>query len=110
MDLSEPVDLGEKYDWVISLELGEHIPKRFEKTFINNLITHAKNGIILSWAVKGQGGVGHVNCQNNDYVKARMKELGFVDDIRAEEFLRKRAWRPWFKNTIMVFRKESLEL
>eukprot|EP01031_Cornospumella_fuschlensis_P031929 gene31929-38603_t len=36
-------------DWVISLEVGEHIPKQFESTFIHNLHHVNRKGMILSW-------------------------------------------------------------
>jgi hypothetical protein len=52
LDLSKPVYLPPK-DWVLSLEVGEHIPATFEKVFIENLHRHNKKGIILSWAVEG---------------------------------------------------------
>lgn len=107
LDLSQPVDLQRRYDWVLSLETGEHIPKPFEKTFIETLHYHNVRGIILSWAVKGQGGFGHFNEQNNDYVKHLMSAYGYVNDVQAEQVLRNQASLWWFKNTIMVFRKES---
>ena len=37
-DLSQPLSLGRKFDWVVSLEVGEHIPRQFEHTFILSLI------------------------------------------------------------------------
>lgn len=52
LDLSQPVYLSPK-DWVLSLEVGEHIPAEHEKTFIENLHRHNKKGIVLSWAVEG---------------------------------------------------------
>ena len=30
LDLSVPTKFDEKYDWVMSLEVGEHLPKKFE--------------------------------------------------------------------------------
>jgi hypothetical protein len=54
LDLSQPVNLPMK-DWVLSLEVGEHIPVQFESIFIQNLHRHNRNGIILSWAVQGNG-------------------------------------------------------
>jgi len=103
-DLSLPFTLNRQYDWVISLEVGEHIPYRFETNFIENLVRHGKKGIILSWAIKGQGGYGHVNCRNNPYIKKKMESYGLVNDVKAEKYLRKNSFFPWFKNTIMVFR------
>lgn len=104
VDLAEPVHLN-VYDWVISLEVGEKIPKSFEPTFIQNLDRHNTQGIVLAWAVKGQGGFGHFNEQNNDYLKTVMEHYGYSNDIVAEKLLRSKATFWWFKNTLMVFRK-----
>ena len=103
-DLSIPFDLGKQFDWVISLEVGEHLPQQFERIFIENLIRHTSKGIVLSWAVPGQGGHGHVNEQSNEYIKKVMDSYGWYNDVKAEKLLRKKASIYWFKNTIMVFR------
>ena len=105
MDLSAPFDLSKKFDWVLSLEVGEHLPKKFEKTFVENLDRHNTSGIVLSWAIPGQGGTGHFNEQNNGYVQQILIRLGYVPDRVVEQRLRKVASIRWFKNTIMVFRK-----
>ena len=105
IDLSEPIDLGKKFDWVLSLEVGEHLPKKFETIFIENLHRHNIHGIVLSWALKGQGGYGHFNEQSNDYIKNIMATYGYLNDVGAENQLRECSFLPWFKNTIMVFRK-----
>jgi len=105
LDLSKDFNLKKTFDAVISLEVGEHIPKEFESTFINNLCKHTKNILILSWAVIGQGGDGHVNCQNNDYIIEQLLSRGFKIDIMMSNFLRQVSYLPWFKNTIMVFEK-----
>jgi cyclopropane fatty-acyl-phospholipid synthase-like methyltransferase len=105
LDLSVPIQFNEPFDWVMSLEVGEHLPAEFENIFINNLHNNNKYGIVLTWAVKGQGGHGHFNEQNNDYIKSKVCELGYTNDIEAEEMLRASSTLFWFKNTIMVFRK-----
>jgi cyclopropane fatty-acyl-phospholipid synthase-like methyltransferase len=105
LDLTEPIVFEKKYDWVLSLEVGEHIPKEHEATFINNLHTNNKEGIVLSWAIEGQGGNGHNNEQNNDYIKSIFKSLGYTNDSKAEERLRQNTSLWWFRNTIMVFGK-----
>ena len=91
------------YGWVISLEVGEHIPKEFEQRYLDNITKAAKFGVILSWAVVGQDGHGHVNCQNNDYIIAEMAKRGFTYSKIESEHLRKSATLSWFKNTLMVF-------
>ena len=108
LDLSVPHKFDEPYEWVLSLEVGEHLPAKFEDVFIQNLHNNNKYGIILSWAVKGQGGHGHFNEQNNDYVKSKICALGYVNDVEAEMNLRNNSSLPWFKNTTMVFRRIRL--
>ena len=34
-------------------------------------------------------------------------KLGYINDIKAENILRKKSTLWWFKNTIMVFRKNA---
>lgn len=104
-DLSKPFDLEEKCDWLVCLEVGEHIPKTFEKVLVENIVRHASKGIILSWAIKGQGGDGHFNCQNNDYVKEMMSQYGFNNDLKAEKYLRTHCSLRWFPKSLMVFRR-----
>jgi cyclopropane fatty-acyl-phospholipid synthase-like methyltransferase len=105
LDLSEPKIFDEPFDWILSLEVGEHLPPQFEDIFIQNLHNNNKFGIVLSWAIEGQGGDGHVNCRNNDYVKSKMCNLGYINDIESENKMREHSTLGWFKNTIMVFRK-----
>jgi hypothetical protein len=51
--LSKP-QIFNKVDWVICLEVGEHIPKQFENILFDNMCNHATEGIIMSWAFPGQ--------------------------------------------------------
>lgn len=106
-DLAVYFDLNKKFDVVLCLEVGEHIPEEYESVLISNLNNLvAKNGtLILSWAVPGQEGLGHVNCRNNSYIKNKFKELGFDELDELEQKLRRKASLNWFKQTIMAFRK-----
>lgn len=103
-DLSVEFDLGEKFDCVLSLEVGEHIPAEFENIYLDNIAKHAKGMIILSWAVPGQNGDGHVNCQTNQYIIDQMHLRAYTLDEVATKALRNSSSLWWFKNTIMVFR------
>lgn len=105
LDLSVNIDLNQKYDCVLSLEVGEHIPQEYENTFINNVCKHSKKWIILSWAIVGQPGTGHVNCQDNEYIISRIEEYDFEYEVNISNYLRQNSTAPWFKNTIMVFKK-----
>jgi SAM-dependent methyltransferase len=109
VDLTKPF-LFHKYDWALSLEVGEHIPQEFEDVFLANLDRANKHGIILSWAKRGQGGDGHVNCKNNNEVIEKVCNMGYTFDNQATETLRNSAATYptpcyWFRDTLMVFRK-----
>jgi hypothetical protein len=95
------------YNLVLSLEVGEHIPQEYEQTFLDNVVKCAKQWIILSWAVPGQNGDGHVNCRDNEYIIFQMINRGFQLERSETIKLRKQSTAPWFKNTLMVFKKNE---
>jgi len=107
-DLSVPFSLpGGRRKWVMSLEVGEHLPKKFESIFLDNVCNHADKGLILSWAKPGQGGFGHFNEQPDEYIRAEVCKRGFVVDARLEQTLRRSSSLKWFKDTIMAFRRDG---
>jgi hypothetical protein len=109
-DLSTPFEFPEKYDWVLTLEVGEHLPLEYESVFIDNIVNNSKRGIVLSWAVEGQAGHGHFNCRNNDYVKRAIMARGYRNNVATEQWLRSQVDLSWFANTIMVFTKVGEKL
>jgi hypothetical protein len=110
LDLSVVAEVSVPYDWVLSLEVGEHLPKQHEAAFMENLHRHNSRGMVLSWAVKGQGGTGHVNEQDNGYIKEQICAKGYVNDVEAEEALRAASKFKYFRNTVMVFRRVETKL
>lgn len=107
LELSEPFYLENKFDCVLSFEVGEHIPKQYEQTFLNNICNHTKDLIILSWAIIGQGGDGHINCQNNEYIINQIESRGFFYQEQTSLMLRNSATTvEWFKNTILAFKRD----
>ena len=104
IDLSLEANLM-PHDWTMCLEVAEHVPQMWEDEIIRNMHRTNTKGVILSWALEGQGGYGHVNERDNDYVKEKFATLGYVNDVEAEEFLRDSSTLSWFKHSIMVFHK-----
>ena len=106
LDLSKPISSKILFDWILCFEVGEHIPKRYEDIFIQNLHQSNKKGIVLSWAILGQSGTGHVNCKINYDIRSIFFNLGYICDFRWEKRLRESVQKAlWLKKTIMVFRK-----
>ena len=108
LDLTKPFIIDNKCT-VMSLEVGEHIPKQYEDTFIDNLSNNCSGKLILSWAVEGQAGIGHVNCQNNDYIINRLKDRGFIFNQEITDSLRDVVEDncDYFRNTLMFFKKNE---
>jgi cyclopropane fatty-acyl-phospholipid synthase-like methyltransferase len=105
LDLSKLHVLDRKADLSISLEVGEHIPAKFEQNFIDNICNNTKDIVVLSWAIEGQAGDGHVNCRNNDYVIDQMSMRGFVFDDSILQIRRDTEDLLWFHDTLMLFKR-----
>jgi cyclopropane fatty-acyl-phospholipid synthase-like methyltransferase len=108
LNLANSVNLGKTFDCVLSLEVGEHLPKEYEDIFIQNLETHSKGLIILSWALPGQGGGGHFNEQSNEYITEKFLKFGYKRQEHLELQLRQSPANWWFRNTIMVFTTKDI--
>ena len=105
-DLTLPFDVLNKGN-VLCLEVGEHIPKKYEEIFINNITNACDDNLIMSWAIVGQDGDGHVNCLNNDVVISKIESKGFKflpeETASARSTIGNDYW--WFKNTTLIFKK-----
>ena len=103
MDLSIPQYGILQYDWIISLEVAEHIPEKYEAVYLDNIFRLAKEGIILSWAVPEKGGLGHINSKPIEYVYKVMRENGFQRDAGNTMKLQATASLSWNKSNINVY-------
>lgn len=107
LDLTIPQFGIPLYDWIISLEVAEHIPKEFELVYLDNIFRHAKEGIILSWAVPGQGGLQHINNKPLEYVIHVMEENGFYRDEHSSKKFQDSANLWWIRTNINVYRRKN---
>ena len=105
-DLTQELRLGAA-DWVLCLEVAEHILRAFEDKFLANLHAHNRRGIVLSWS-DNIGGNGHVNIRDNAWVVKRIGAMGYDHDPVAEGALRHSVSDiHWFRSTLMVFRRHE---
>ncbi|PVD27385.1 hypothetical protein C0Q70_12543 [Pomacea canaliculata] len=107
MDLTLPQFGLPVYDWIVSLEVAEHVPARFEVVLVDNLARHARKGIVLSWAHPGQDGFHHVNNKSPEDVKRLLDEAGFYLHDNDSLSLKKSSTFSWFRENIFVFRRNS---
>ncbi len=111
LDLSVPIYHLNMYDWVISFEVGEHIPKAYEAMYLDNICRYAREGIILSWAVPGQGGHSHVNGQPFEYIVKQMEMRGFeiIPDFSKE--IKENSVASWLRSNLNVFKRaQSIDI
>ena len=106
-DLSQPLDLGRRFDLVQSLEVAEHLPEASARDFVASLARHG-DVVLFSAAVPGQGGEHHVNEQPPEYWRALFAEQGYqcFDFLRAR--LRGRGEvKPWYRYNILIYANEA---
>ena len=105
-DLTIPFSLPEKGNCLF-LEVAEHVPSCFEENLLKNVIGACDGKLIMSWAIRGQPGWGHVNCLDNHEVITKLEDLGMKFLQKETETVRSSiptgdvCW--WFKSTTLVF-------
>ena len=112
LDLATPIQL-EKKGIIISLEVGEHIPAKYESIFLDNIKNNCDKYLILSCAVRGQGGHGHFNELDNYEIVGKLSSLGFnfliEPTLDVRDFLTTNDLSGnsnYFKNTLLLFEKK----
>ena len=102
-DLSQPLDLGRRYELAISLEVAEHLPAGRADGFVADL-TSLADFVLFSAAVPGQGGRGHVNEQWAEYWAERFARHGYV----ACDVVRPALWHDdsiayWYRQNVLLY-------
>ena len=107
LDLTIPIYGLKMYDWILCLEVGEHVPKMYEQTLLDNIARHARKGVVMSWGIPNQPGRGHVNNQPFDYIRGQMELRGLDHDTDASVALRKRSKNVNLKRNTNIFIRKS---
>jgi SAM-dependent methyltransferase len=104
-DLSKKLNLGRKFDLIVSLEVAEHLPKSAADLFVDTLVTHG-DVILFSAAIPGQGGQNHLNEQWQEYWKLKFQrhDFHFHDIVRPIIWSNQKVeW--WYKQNIFLVKK-----
>lgn len=94
-----------RHDWVLCLEVAEHVPRAFEDVLVDLLVHASQAGLIISWAPPGQTGHHHVNERPHDQVNAMLTARGMRFDEGTTQALRSAATLPQFRNNLLVYRR-----
>lgn len=108
-DLSRPLELKEKYDLAVCVEVAEHLPPASARPLVWAL-TEAAPLVIFSAAIPGQGGVEHVNEQPPRYWDALFAECGFLQlDVLRPRIREDRRVEWYYRQNIRLFvRQQSI--
>lgn len=106
-DLTQKFQVSEKGN-VICLEVAEHIPSEYTDVFIDNIKNACDNKLVMSWAVRGQGGTGHVNCLDNHEAIALVENKGFKYLPKETKSARDSIGQycGWFMESLLVFERK----
>lgn len=107
LDLKQPIEIPEKFDLVLSLEVAEHLPSKYADKFIGSLV---KLGpvVVFSAAVPLQGGENHVNEQWPNYWVDIFQKKGYLafDNLREKIWDNKKV-EVWYRQNVYLFIKED---
>ena len=106
-DLTCPLEIDWPQSSVLCLEVAEHLPAEAEATLLDSIDRYCSGLLVLSWAVPGQRGTGHINCRPNSYVYRQCRTRGF-ELLPEPMFACREAVEDhvkYFRNTLLVFRR-----
>jgi glycosyltransferase involved in cell wall biosynthesis len=106
-DVGRKLDLHQRYDLVVCLEVAEHIDAQFADTVVDNCVRHA-DLILFSAAMPGQQGFRHINEQPPRYWAERFRRHGYV----VLDLIRPLIWDDpqipvWYRQNILLFAKDG---
>ena len=102
-DLTQPLNIGRRFDLAVSLEVAEHLPESSATSFVATL-TDLAPVVLFSAAIPFQGGNHHINLQWPEYWADLFARRGFevIDCIRELVW-----WNPrvswWYSQNTFFF-------
>lgn len=102
-DLSQSLELQEKFDLVICLEVVEHIPRDFEEIVFDNIVRHMSKYLLFSGATVGQQGTGHINERPESHWFLHLIKRGLVLRYQASLDVRLSCTLPWYAKNASIW-------
>ena len=107
-DLTQPQDIGRRFDLAFCLEVGEHLPPEAADGLVD-LLTTLSDRVLFSAALPGQGGQHHLNEQWPAYWAEKFREKGY----RCHDTLRHRIWENdhvewWYRQNLLLFLRNGV--
>ena len=106
-NVSQPVDVGRRFDLAMSLEVAEHLDEAAAATIVASLVAHS-DSVMFSAAIPGQGGADHINEQWPSWWAGLFAAHGY----RAVDAIRPLVWNDptvayWYAQNLVLYRKDG---
>lgn len=100
-DLRLPLNINQTFDLVMSIEVAEHIPRRYSRNLVRSLCKHSNGLVLFAAAPPGTPGDDHINCRDRRFWDHLFSEHGYRFDQRESEQLSELATKAgvarWFQ-------------
>lgn len=107
VDLEQKINISQRFDLAISLEVGEHLSAARADSFVEDL-TNLSDVVLFSAAFPYQGGTGHINEQPPSYWAALFAKYNYkVFDIIRPHFYNDSEILSWYKQNMLLFVNEK---
>lgn len=102
-DLSEPIQMKNKFDLAVSLEVAEHLPENKADQFIRSL-TDLSPVVLFAAAIPGQGGTNHFNERWPSYWVNKFQNYKYdVFDIVRGKIWNNINIEPYYRQDLLIF-------
>ncbi len=111
-DVTKPILVNQIFDLVMCFEVAEHIHTRYSSQLVSNC-TAFGNIVIFTAAPVGQGGVGHINEQPNEFWIDLFVKHKFHYNRSLSEAVRNKLQEEyvvnWLANNFMCFERNIVQ-
>jgi len=94
---------------VMCMEVAEHVESDRADQLVQKVVATVDNTLIWTAAAVGQGGIGHINCQDKQYWADKITACGLVRNTEKEQdliyYARSGAHMGWFVNNLLYFER-----
>jgi SAM-dependent methyltransferase len=106
-DLEQPLQINERFDLAICLEVAEHLPTDRSESLVQDLCS-LSDFVLFSAAIPNQPGTNHVNCQWQSFWASLFeKNARFAIDIIRPKVWGNKTVPFWFQQNTLLYASAS---
>jgi SAM-dependent methyltransferase len=98
-------------DLVVCLEVAEHIEEEKADQVVEKVAGCTGSTLIWTAAHPGQGGIGHINCQNKEYWAEKLEKQGLVRNLEKEQklldYCKEGTHMGWFTQNLLFYERPA---